>query len=84
MDSLIPPVVDALSGQPESKHAPVRVDRWPVCWQAEIFLRDAAPPPPGVYWSRVTQRQATHFIMAGQQPVTEWAAWLQQHFGLEG
>lgn len=84
VDSLIPPVVDALSGQPESKHAPVRVDRWPVCWQAEIFLRDAAPPPPGVYWSRVTQRQATHFIMAGQQPVTEWAAWLQQHFGLEG
>ncbi|HEJ9094113.1 molybdopterin-dependent oxidoreductase [Serratia odorifera] len=84
VDSLIPPVVDADSGQPESKHAPVRVSRWHSRWQAEIFLRHTAAPPRGVYWSRVTQQSVNHFIMAGQQQIDDWPAWLQQHFGLDG
>lgn len=84
VDGLIPPVVDADSGQPESKHAPVRVSPWPVSWQAEIFLRAEIAAPKGIYWSRVAQNGLTHYIMAGQQPVEDWPAWLQQHFMLEG
>jgi len=84
VDSLIPPVVDADSGQPESKHAPVRVSPWPVSWQAEIFLRAEVAAPKGIYWSRVAQDGLTHYIMAGQQPVEDWQAWLQQHFTLAG
>lgn len=84
VDSLIPPVVDAHSGQPESKHAPVRVSRWHNRWQAEIFLRRNVAPPAGIYWSRVAQQAVTHFIMAGPQPVEDWPEWLQQRFGLDG
>ncbi|MFI8415736.1 molybdopterin-dependent oxidoreductase [Serratia sp. NPDC078593] len=84
VDCLIPAVVDADSGQPESKHAPVRVSCWHSRWQAEIFLRRGAAPPQGVYWSRVAQRAVTHLIMAGQQPIDDWLGWLQQHFGLDG
>ncbi len=84
VDSLIPPVVDADSGQPESKHAPVRVSHWPVSWQAEIFMRAEAAAPEGIYWSRVAQDGLTHYIMAGQRPVEDWHAWLQRHFTLEG
>jgi assimilatory nitrate reductase catalytic subunit len=84
VDSLIPPVVDADSGQPESKHAPVRVSHWPVSWQAEIFIRADVAAPRGIYWSRVAQDGLTHYIMAGQRPVEDWQAWLQRHFSLEG
>ncbi|CAI1627003.1 Nitrate reductase [Serratia ficaria] len=80
VDSLIPPVVDPDSGQPESKHAPVRVSRWRTAWQAEIFLRAEAPAPAGIYWSRVTQEGATHYIMAGASPVDDWRRWLLRHF----
>ncbi|WBL75013.1 nitrate reductase [Serratia liquefaciens] len=84
VDALIPPVVDVDSGQPESKHAPVRVSHWPVSWQAEIFLRTEIAAPKGIYWSRVAQDGLTHYIMAGQQPVEDWQAWLRRHFTLEG
>jgi assimilatory nitrate reductase catalytic subunit len=84
VDSLIPPVVDAQSGQPESKHTPVNVSYWPTAWQAEIFLRGEATAPKGIYWSCVTQEGLTHYIMAGQQPMADWLSWLQQHFPLAG
>ncbi|WP_199634962.1 nitrate reductase [Serratia sp. PAMC26656] len=84
VDSLIPPVVDAHSGQPESKHAPVRVSPWPTSWQAEIFLRAEVAPPAGIYWSRVAQDGLTHYIMAGQRPIEDWQGWLRRHFPLAG
>ncbi|MCS4266127.1 nitrate reductase [Serratia sp. BIGb0163] len=84
VDSLIPPIVDADSGQPESKHAPVRASHWPTSWQAEIFIRAEVAAPKGIYWSRVAQDGLTHYIMAGQRPIEDWQAWLQRHFSLEG
>lgn len=84
VDSLIPPVVDVHSGQPESKHAPVRVSLWPTSWQAEIFLRAEVAPPAGIYWSRVAQEGLTHYIMAGQRPVEDWQDWLRRHFPWRG
>ncbi|MGJ8522820.1 Nitrate reductase [Carnimonas sp. R-84981] len=82
VDALIEAHTDPLSGQPESKQMPVRIQRWDAVWQAEVFLRgNASAPPPVAYWSRITQPDVTHFTLADTTIPDDWNAWLDQQFG---
>ncbi|PLR44685.1 nitrate reductase [Chimaeribacter arupi] len=78
VNALVEARVDPVSGQPQSKQTPVRVARWPVAWQGELFLRGEGAPPPAVgYWSRVTQPGVSDFILADCTPPADAEAWLQ-------
>lgn len=78
VNALVAAQVDPVSGQPQSKYTPVRVQRWPAVWQAELFLRGEGAPPPAVgYWSRVTQPGVSHFIVADISPLADAAGWLR-------
>lgn len=69
IDSLIPAVVDPLSGQPESKHAVVNIEPWPVNHQAWFLSRDPNWFPSAyqnTYWIKVPQKHATLWLLTGQ------------------
>ncbi|WP_192459391.1 nitrate reductase, partial [Musicola keenii] len=83
-DCLIPAVTDPHSGQPESKQARVRLQRWPAAWQGELFLRGEMPPPDSHYWSRLTAGGLTHYVLAGLYAPEDWLAWLTQQYALDG
>ncbi|MBW5893567.1 molybdopterin-dependent oxidoreductase [Pectobacterium polaris] len=95
-DSLVAPITDPYSGQPESKHSRVRIQPWHTVWQATLFFADepaTAPltlpaehdvlPPPATYWSKVPHEGVTQYLFADRVPVDDWQAWLTEHYGLE-
>ncbi|RAT14606.1 nitrate reductase [Lonsdalea populi] len=83
VNALIEAHTDPLSGQPESKQMPVRMQRWNAAWHAEVFLRtDLATPPSVAYWSRITQPGVTHFTLADSTKPEDWIAWLDDQFGI--
>lgn len=84
VDALIAAHTDPLSGQPESKQMPVRIQRWNAAWQGEIFLRgEQAIPPTVAYWSRITQQDVTHFTLADSSKPGDWIDWLNEQVGVE-
>ena len=50
---LFPSVTDPVSGQPELKHTPVSVRRFPAVWHGFAVLAQALPPPQADYWARM-------------------------------
>ena len=84
VDALIEAHTDPLSGQPESKQMPVRIQRWHAAWHGEVFLRHDLPAPPRVaYWSRITQPGVAHFTLADAAIPADWRAWLDAQFGCD-
>lgn len=90
VDALIAAQTDPLSGQPESKQMPVNIHRWSAAFHAEIFIREAssvaapnASPPEVAYWSRITQPEVTHYILADSSAPTDWYHWLTARYSLE-
>lgn len=82
VDALIAAHVDPLSGQPESKHMPVNLRRWQAAWQAELFIRgEDMAPPLTAYWSRISQRGVTHYLLADPSQPKEWRTWLDEQTG---
>ena len=77
--ALIPAVTDPLSGQPEFKHAPVRVEPFPARWQGFLLTRSPMEPGVGEYLVRVRAREHYRYELAGQQAPTDWGAWVAAH-----
>ena len=57
--ALVNPVVDPISGEPEFKHTPARVEPFRVDWYGVLITRDAAIEPNTTWWTRV-QGQGFH------------------------
>ncbi len=84
MGTLVAAVTDPLSGQPESKHTPVRIEPWRPGWQAVLFCR-AEPDLVGVpYWVKVPGEGVIRYELAGTAAVADWRAWLEAHVALAG
>ncbi len=47
---LIPGHTDPVSGQPESKHVPVRVRPFAAAWSGVLFCAAGVPTPPAAWW----------------------------------
>ncbi len=81
--ALVNPVVDPISGEPESKHTPARVDSFVVAWQGFVLTRRRsarnlrqAPLLKDAPWWSVTQGQ--HFLryeLAGHRVFGNWSPW---------
>lgn len=81
MGSLIAPVTDPNSGQPELKHASVALRRYPSRWQAWLICRDAQAWAEDLYWARIPQTHSIRYHLAGDQPVDDWHQWCRQRLG---
>jgi assimilatory nitrate reductase catalytic subunit len=82
IDAVVNPEVDPVSGQPELKHTPVRVEPCAVAWRA-VLMTNGEPPaaPPGTRWVKRRGRHCMHLQLSGMQaawlPVGEFKAALQ-------
>lgn len=82
VDALIPAVVDALSGQPESKHAVVAVEPFNVAWQGVVFSAQTLDLKTVPYWNKVTGKAFSRYEFALEKTqkslqVDQLEDWLQ-------
>lgn len=78
VDALVAPVVDPLSGQPESKHSVVKVAPYRVEWQGFLLSRQAVETSSLDYWVKVKGKQFFRYEMAGETALDDYASWAQQ------
>jgi assimilatory nitrate reductase catalytic subunit len=67
VDALIPAHTDPLSGQPESKHAVVAVEKFHAIWQGWYLTRDDWQPTTA-YWVKVPLADVTLWKLADDTP----------------
>ncbi|ACZ77542.1 molybdopterin oxidoreductase [Dickeya parazeae Ech586] len=82
VDSLVAAVTDPYSGQPESKQARVRIQRWPAVWFGELFVRGDVAVPDCGYWSRITADGVSHYVIADERTPEHWLDWLTRQYDL--
>lgn len=72
--TLVSPAVDSISGEPEFKHTPVRVEPFPVEWHGFVMSRTPLPQIDATWWTRITSAQCTRYEIAGREvPSSDWA-----------
>ncbi|MEV8466950.1 molybdopterin-dependent oxidoreductase [Fluviibacterium sp. DFM31] len=81
IDALVAPVVDPVSGQPESKASPVRVTPFKAAWFGFAATLDA-PDPRCDYWAKGRTATGWQVELAGQTRPVDWAAYARALFGL--
>jgi assimilatory nitrate reductase catalytic subunit len=71
------PAVDPVSGQPELKHTPVRVEPFAVAWQAVVLARHAIDVGGCSYWTRIACADGWRYEIAGIASPQDWEAWAE-------
>ncbi len=64
VNATINPAVDPISGQPELKHTPVKLESWTPAWEGFVLRRNEAPPP-AEYWLASAGVAHTRYDIAG-------------------
>ncbi len=73
--ALVSPAVDSISGEPEFKHTPVRVEPFPVEWHGFILSRRGLASLEVTWWTRVNAASCVRYEIAGREVPRSWAAW---------
>lgn len=74
---VVNPVVDAISGEPEFKHTPVRIQPFYTQWQGVFYVRQGFEHmvkntiEHRVWWSKIQTAKAIRYELADRQPFTE-------------
>ena len=75
MGTLVNPVVDPLSKQPESKHTPVNICAYQPAWIGFVLSRQALVLSNTDYWIKINAEQVYRYELAGETLATEWLVW---------
>lgn len=77
VDALVAPITDPISGQPESKHTPVRVEPYRTAWQGFVLSRTKLDFKDAGYCA--CSQGAAHWRheIAGEVLPEDWRAWVQ-------
>ena len=78
VDSLIHPVMDSLSGQPESKHTPVKAQPLRALWQGVLLSRTELKSLPCEYWTKIPMSYGYRYELADRQLPENWQDWIAQ------
>jgi assimilatory nitrate reductase catalytic subunit len=81
--ALVNPAVDPVSGEPEFKHTPVRVDQFPVSWHGFSLSRRAPTLDDVTYWTRIHGAQFVRYELAGRVSIEEHGSWARALFGID-
>ena len=68
---LVNPVTDPLSGQPELKHTPVRIEAWRPKWHGFLLTREKITPEHMEYWCHSYQKNCHILELAGDGEMME-------------
>ncbi len=81
IDTLVPPVVDPISGQPDSKGAAVRIARFSAAWYGfAVCAQD--PNPRAAYWAKSRSAGGWRIELADTQTPQDWQSYAAALFGL--
>ena len=86
VNAAVSPEVDATSGQPESKHTPVRIVAWEPAWRGFLLRRE--PESVDVasiasWWVRVTGHGHVAWELAGDALPADWRAFAARALGVD-
>jgi len=82
--ALVNPVTDPISGQPEFKHTPVRVEAYAASWHAFLLSRARGAPAPADYRVEVRGDGYWRYELAGAAPVAAWPQQARAWIGADG
>jgi len=84
VDVLVQPVGDPLSGQPESKHSPVKIEPFAAKWYGFILSREPIETQGIEYWIKVKGKQFYRYEIACTVRPVDLEVWTDSILGLEG
>ena len=79
--ALVSAVVDPISGEPEFKHTPARVEPFPVEWYGFMLTREPLAVADITWWTTIRGRGFLRYELAGRAVPRDWPVWLRQRLG---
>ncbi len=73
VDSLVNPVLDPVSGQPEFKHTPVSIHPYRPAWHGFLLTRERVKLEHATYWAKARRDGLWHYELAGEAAATDWS-----------
>jgi assimilatory nitrate reductase catalytic subunit len=75
------PAVDPVSGEPEFKHTPVRLQAWKSAWQGFLLTKLETAPPDCDWFARTRLGWGTRWELAGENSPLPDRRWLSGQLG---
>ncbi|WP_295994416.1 nitrate reductase [Rugamonas sp.] len=82
--ALVNPVVDPVSGEPEFKHTPVRIEQFHVAWHGFILSRAELALDGVAHWTRIQGGGFARYELAGRDAIADFGAWARRRLGVAG
>ena len=79
--ALVSAIVDPISGEPEFKHTPARVEPFPVEWYGFILSRTPLSITDVTWWTVVRGKGFLRYELAGREVPRDWAGWMRHRLG---
>jgi assimilatory nitrate reductase catalytic subunit len=79
--ALVNPNVDPLSGEPEFKHTPARVEPFPVEWYGFLLSREPRDVTDVTWWTTIRGNACVRYELAGREVPADWRSWMRQRLG---
>jgi assimilatory nitrate reductase catalytic subunit len=81
--AVVNPAVDPVSGEPEFKHTPVRIEPFGVNWYGFILSRTELPLEDVAHWTRIQGSGFVRYELAGRKPFLDASAWARRLLRVE-
>jgi assimilatory nitrate reductase catalytic subunit len=82
VNRLLAQITDEISGQPESKFAPVQIEPYKPAWQGFLLTKnDWKIPQECHWWVKIRQDFGWQFELAGETQIEDWENQLKHWFG---
>jgi assimilatory nitrate reductase catalytic subunit len=76
--AVVNPVVDPISGEPEFKHTPARIEPFAVDWYGFVLSRRPLEVPDVAWWTLVPGEELFRYEIAGRGLRADTLAWLRE------
>jgi assimilatory nitrate reductase catalytic subunit len=80
--TVVNPALDPVSGEPEFKHTPVRVERFGVSWHGFILSRSELALDEVAHWTRIQGQDFARYEVAGRGAIADHGAWARALLGV--
>jgi assimilatory nitrate reductase catalytic subunit len=79
--ALVNAVVDPVSGEPEFKHTPARVEPFPVEWHGFLLSREPVTVTDLTWWTVIHGKRFLRYELAGREIPQDWRVWMRERLG---
>lgn len=80
--ALVNPAVDPLSGEPEFKHTPIRIEEFGVHWYGFLLTRHPVQLDQITHWTRIQGRDFVRYELAGRNIISDHNSWARALLGV--